>query len=80
MSVRAIAAATGVSKDTAHRALAAAVSNETGESETVEPEVIALTPEGYRVVEFNPIHSAGWYAANTARVLRAWFDWSCRNL
>jgi hypothetical protein len=30
---------------------------------------IALNPTGFKVVEYNPIHSSGWYAANIEIVL-----------
>lgn len=30
-----------------------------------------------RVVEFNPVHSSGWYAADVPAVLRAWLGWEC---
>jgi len=41
---------------------------------------VAATHNGPRVIEFNPIHSAGWYAADVAAVLQAWLGWSCRYL
>lgn len=41
---------------------------------------VASTESGPRVIEFNPIHSAGWYAADVATVLKAWLDWSCRHM
>jgi hypothetical protein len=34
------------------------------------------TPEGLRIIEFNPIHCAGWYAADVPRVLKAWLAWA----
>lgn len=37
---------------------------------------IAETPSGFKVIEFNPIHCSGWYAADVPRVLRAWLDWA----
>lgn len=39
---------------------------------------IALTPDGPRVLEFNPIHGSGWYAADVPTVLEAWLAWSQR--
>lgn len=33
---------------------------------------IARTSDGLKVIEFNPIHSSGWYAADAPAVLRAW--------
>jgi hypothetical protein len=39
---------------------------------------VALTPEGLHVLEFNPIHGSGWYAAEPAKVLRPFLDWTCR--
>lgn len=41
---------------------------------------VALAESGPRVIEFNPIHSAGWYAADVAAVLKVWLHWSCRYL
>lgn len=41
---------------------------------------IADTAEGLRVLEFNPIHGAGWYAADVPTILRAWLAWSVENL
>lgn len=38
---------------------------------------VAETAEGLFVLEFNPIHCAGWYAADVDKVMRAWLDWSC---
>lgn len=37
---------------------------------------IARTPLGLRVLEFNPIHGSGWYAADAPTVLAAWLAWS----
>lgn len=37
---------------------------------------IARTPQGLRVLEFNPIHGSGWYAADVPTVLDAWLAWS----
>lgn len=39
---------------------------------------VAAVAEGFRVVEFNPIHSSGWYAVDVAAVLQAWLNWSCK--
>ncbi len=33
-----------------------------------------LTDEGWRIVEYNPIHSSGWYAADPGAVVEAFFD------
>lgn len=33
---------------------------------------VALSEGGMTVLEFNPIHSSGWYAADVTRVLDAW--------
>lgn len=41
---------------------------------------VALTPQGLKVVEFNPIHCCGWYAAPVDEILQAWLDWSVRNM
>jgi hypothetical protein len=30
------------------------------------------------LIEFNPIHTSGWYAADVGKVLGAWLDWSLR--
>lgn len=36
---------------------------------------ICETTEGFKIVEFNPINSSGWYGSNTAQaVLAAWFN------
>lgn len=35
---------------------------------------IALTDDGYSVIEYNPIHSSGWYAADVSTVLDAWIS------
>jgi hypothetical protein len=32
---------------------------------------VALTDDGYKVIEFNPIHGSGWYAVDIGRVLEA---------
>jgi hypothetical protein len=32
---------------------------------------MALTDDGWRIVEYNPIHSSGWYAADPGDVVRA---------
>lgn len=39
---------------------------------------VAMTPEGLRVIEFQPIHSASWKAANATSVLLAWMKWMKR--
>lgn len=39
---------------------------------------VALTPEALRVIEFNPIQGAGWYAAEPAAVLKPLLDWACQ--
>ena len=41
---------------------------------------VARTPLGLKVVEFNPIHCCGWYAAPVDEILQAWLDWSLRNM
>lgn len=40
---------------------------------------MALTDEGFQLLEFNPIHGAGWYAARVAYVLQYWLDWACKH-
>lgn len=35
---------------------------------------IAKTQDGYKVIEFNPINSSGWYAASTETVLSRWCE------
>lgn len=40
---------------------------------------MALTADGYQVLEYNPIHCSGWYAARTDRVLAQWLEWSVRH-
>lgn len=40
---------------------------------------MALTDSGYKLVEFNPIHCSGWYAANVDTILDAWVSWYKRN-
>lgn len=40
---------------------------------------IARTTHGHQVLEYNPIHSSGWYAARTDRVLAQWLEWSLRH-
>jgi hypothetical protein len=37
---------------------------------------VAQTAEGLHILEFNPIHCAGWYAAEVDIVLQAWLAWS----
>lgn len=37
---------------------------------------VALTDSGYQVLEFNPIHGSGWYAADVDKILTAWLAWS----
>lgn len=39
---------------------------------------MALTDEGFKVIEFNPIHSSGWYGAEVKRVIDRWVTWSAR--
>lgn len=34
---------------------------------------MALTPEGWKVIEYNPIHSSGWYDADPGVVVEAFF-------
>lgn len=40
---------------------------------------MALTDEGYQLLEFNPIHGAGWYAARVDYVLQYWLDWATKH-
>lgn len=40
---------------------------------------VAQTDAGLKLLEFNPIHCAGWYAVDVPHVLRAWLAWSCRH-
>lgn len=35
---------------------------------------IAKTLDGYKVIEFNPINSSGWYAASTDTILSVWCE------
>jgi hypothetical protein len=35
---------------------------------------VALTLEGLKIVEFNPIHCSGWYAADVENVLQRWVE------
>jgi hypothetical protein len=37
---------------------------------------IAATDEGIQVLEFNPIHGSGWYAARVDFVLESWLQWA----
>jgi hypothetical protein len=37
---------------------------------------IAKTDTGHAVIEYNPIHCSGWYAARVDRVLSDWVQWS----
>lgn len=37
---------------------------------------VAATEAGIQVLEFNPIHGAGWYAARVDFVLESWLQWS----
>lgn len=37
---------------------------------------IALTEEGYKLIEFNPIHSSGWYDASVTLVMDSWVAWT----
>jgi hypothetical protein len=41
---------------------------------------IAEVSGNYKVIEFNPIHCAGWYAARIEVVLDAWVEWSKTNM
>ena len=38
---------------------------------------VAESRDALRAIEFNPIHSSGWYAGEVPRILGAWLDWSC---
>lgn len=41
---------------------------------------IAKTPTGFKLIEFNPIHGAGWYAADVTKILDAYVKWRlCEN-
>jgi hypothetical protein len=40
---------------------------------------MALTSDGYKLIEFNPIHCSGWYKADVSKVLGAWMDWSMKH-
>ena len=35
---------------------------------------VAETPDGPKVIEFNPIHGSGWYAADTDLILGTWSE------
>ena len=35
---------------------------------------VAKTPYGFKVIEFNPINSSGWYAASTEAILANWCE------
>jgi hypothetical protein len=35
---------------------------------------IARTRDGFKVIEFNPINSSGWYAASTGEILSRWCE------
>lgn len=39
---------------------------------------IAATPSGFKLIEFNPIHCAGWYAADAVGILDAYVKWRLR--
>lgn len=36
---------------------------------------IAKTGAGFKLIEFNPIHAAGWYAADVKKVLDTYVNW-----
>lgn len=40
---------------------------------------VALSEGRYHVLEFNPIHSSGWYAVDVTKVLDAWMSWSMKH-
>lgn len=40
---------------------------------------IALTADGPRVLEFNPVHGSGHYAARVDVVMKAWLHWATQN-
>lgn len=37
---------------------------------------ISQSEDGLNIIEFNPLHSSGWYAADIPKVLDAWVSWS----
>ncbi|MNW02519.1 hypothetical protein D3C71_1983200 [compost metagenome] len=37
---------------------------------------LALTPDGYKLIEFNPINCSGWYDADVEHVLDEWVEWT----
>lgn len=39
---------------------------------------IALVDGAYKLIEFNPIHSSGWYKAEVGTVLDAWLEWTIK--
>lgn len=41
---------------------------------------LAFVQDGYKLVEFNPIHCAGWYKAQVDIVLDAWVAWAKANM
>jgi hypothetical protein len=40
---------------------------------------IARTADGFKVIEFNPINSSGWYAASTETILSKWCEMLLKN-
>lgn len=41
---------------------------------------MALSSDGYSVIEYNPIHCSGWYAADVDHVLDEWLNWAAHHL
>lgn len=41
---------------------------------------VARVGDQYKVIEFNPIHCSGWYAADVHKVLSAWLAWTEEHL
>lgn len=63
-----------------HPLVKAAVAAATGITTTFSPgrahvTDVALADGEWRLVEYNPIHAAGWYAANPADIISAWFEY-----
>jgi hypothetical protein len=63
--------------DAGHPLVAEAIAHATGLHDVWHPGRhyvvdLAMTPDGWRVIEYNPIHSSGWYDADPALVLTAY--------
>ncbi|MBB4866904.1 hypothetical protein HNP46_005811 [Pseudomonas nitritireducens] len=41
---------------------------------------VALTPEGYQLIEFNGLHGSGWYAGNVHKILDFYVQNLCQRL